>query len=234
MNPENGDAQYYAEVLLDENGQYDATNYKTVTRPTKEQLDKKQTKTIITNKFSEATQYELGDISPKVFGGFGTSINLYGFDLSAQFQYQLGGKYYDGTYQALMHTQTTCAGQAWHRDILNAWTPENPNTNVPRLDRNVLTQPAQSAVDCFFVSSNYLSVNNVTFGYTLPSKLTKKIKIAALRLYVAGENLAVLSARQGIDPRFTNGLGTYTSGSGLNSGYYSAMRSVTGGITITF
>jgi hypothetical protein len=61
-----------------------------------------------------------------------------------------------------------------------------------------------------------------------------KIKVAGLRVYVSGENLAVLSARQGIDPRFSMGLGSYTSGSGLNSGNYSAMRTITGGITLTF
>jgi hypothetical protein len=133
-----------------------------------------------------------------------------------------------------MHTQTTCAGQAWHRDVLNAWTPENTNTNVPRLDRAVMTQTAQSAVDNYLISSNYLSINNVTIGYTLPSKLTKKIGISSLRIYAAGDNLAVFSARQGVDPRFSNGLGSYTSGTGLNSGYYSAMRNITGGITLTF
>ena len=232
VNPENGDGQWYAEVLLDENGNYDLDNYTTVSRVLKKHEGK--TATIVTNKFSEATQYELGDVTPKVFGGFGTSLSFYGFDISAQFQYQLGGKYYDGTYQALMHTQTTCAGQAWHRDVLNAWTPENKNTNVPRLDRAVMTQTAQSAVDNYLISSNYLSINNVTIGYTLPSKLTKKIGISSLRIYAAGDNLAVFSARQGVDPRFSNGLGSYTSGTGLNSGYYSAMRNITGGITLTF
>ena len=234
VDPANGDALYYAEVLLDENGNYDPDDYTTVARPTQEQIDNNETKTITTNKFSEATQYDLGTVLPKVFGGFGTSLNAYGFDLSAQFQFQLGGKYYDGTYQALMHTQTTCAGQAWHRDVLNAWTPENTTTNVPRLDRNVMTQTGQSAVDNYLISSNYLSINNVTLGYTLPAKLVKKVGLSSLRIYVAGENLAVLTARKGIDPRFSIGLGSYTSGTGLNSGYYSTARNITGGITLTF
>ncbi|MBO4634148.1 MAG: SusC/RagA family TonB-linked outer membrane protein [Bacteroidales bacterium] len=179
--------------------------------------------------FSDATKYELGSVLPKLFGGFGTSLNAFGIDFSIQCSFQLGGRYYDGNYQQLMWTQAS-AGQAWHKDILKAWTPENTDTDVPRMDGD--TQVAQSAVDRFFVSSDYLSINNVTLGYTFPTSWTKKIKIASLRLYVAGENLAVFSARQGLDPRNNYGLINYTSEAGSSS--YSAMRTITGGITLTF
>ena len=182
-----------------------------------------------TTVFSDATRYELGSTLPKLFGGFGTSLNAYGFDFSIQCSFQLGGKYYDGNYQQLMWTQAS-AGQAWHKDVLNAWTPENTNTNIPRMDGD--TQVAQSAVDRFFISSNYLAINNVTLGYTLPKAWTKKIKIESLRLYVAGENLAVFAARKGVDPRNTFGLGSFTMDQGSSS--YGAMRAITGGVTLTF
>ncbi len=181
--------------------------------------------------FSDATRYELGTVMPKLYGGFGTSLTAYGFDFSVQASFQLGGKFYDGGYQSLMWTQKS-AGSAWHKDALKAWTPENPNTDVPRMDGD--TQVAQSAVDRFLITSNYLSLNNVTLGYTFPKSMLNKIKIAGLRIYVAGENLGVLAARKGIDPRFSMGLGSYTSGSGIGTSYYSAMRTITGGITLTF
>lgn len=184
-----------------------------------------------TDIFDKATKYEVGSVLPKLYGGFGTSMNFFGFDFSAQFSFQLGGKYYDGTYQSYMHTQSS-AGQTMHKDLLKAWTPENTDTDVPRLDGDV--QVAQSSVDRFLISSNYLSVNNVTFGYTIPSKLVNKIKLSSVRVYVAGENLAVVSARKGVDPRFSMGIGSMTSGAGLNSGGYGAMRNITGGVTITF
>ena len=158
VDPENGRAMYWKHD--DETGE-DSTTYI----------------------FDEATKYELGTIEPKVSGGFGTSLRAYGFDLSAQFSYQLGGKYYDGNYQQLMWTQSS-AGQAWHKDALKAWTPENTNTNVPRLDGD--TQVSQSNVDRFLISSNFLSVNNLTLGYTFPASWTRKIEISSLRLYVAG------------------------------------------------
>jgi len=89
-------------------------------------------------------------------------------------------------------------------------------------------------VDRFLISSDYLSINNVTVGYTFPERWMEKLRIAGLRVYFTADNLAVASARRGVDPRYSIGLGSFTSGSGLNSGSYSAMRTLTGGLTLTF
>jgi hypothetical protein len=170
-------------------------------------------------------------VLPELYGGFGTSLKAYGFDFSAQFSFQLGGKYYDGTYQALMHTSSS-AGTAWHKDALKAWTEDRPSSRFPRLDGD--TSVGQTAVSNYLISSNYLSINNITLGYTLPERITSMMQIESLRVYVSGDNLAVISARRGMDPRYSMGLGSLTSGSGLNSGSYSAMRTVTAGVTLTF
>lgn len=192
------------------------------------------TTTDITDDFSKASQYDLGSTLPKVYGGFGTTLKLYGFDLSAQFSYQLGGKMYDGMYQTFMHNgggQGT--GQNWHKDILNAWTPENKNTDVPRLNPadNI---GSQASIDRFYTSSDYLSLNNLTIGYTFPKHWLVPAGISGLRVYVAGENLAILTSRKGLDPRFSMGIGSMTYGSGASGNYYSAMRTITAGITLTF
>ena len=54
-------------------------------------------------------------------------------------------------------------GTNWHFDILNAWTPENTSSNIPRLNATDDTRQQNSIR--YLVSSNYLSVNNVTVGY---------------------------------------------------------------------
>ena len=97
VNPETGKALWYRKVMGPD-GEW--TGESTVTET-----------------ISEASQYELGSVLPDVYGGFGTSLKAYGFDFSAQFSFQLGGKYYDGTYQALMHTASS-AGTAWNKDAL--------------------------------------------------------------------------------------------------------------------
>ena len=211
VNPENGKARWYKKVM-DKSGEWTGES-------------------VVTEVFSEASQYELGSVLPKLYGGFGTAMKFSGVDISAQFSFQLGGKYYDGTYQALMHT-SPAAGTAWHRDVLQSWTPENPSHIFPRLDGD--TSVGQTAVSNYLISSNYLSVNNVTIGYTFPEDMFQMAKISGLRVYVSGDNLFVLSARKGVDPRYSMGLGSLTSGSGLNSGSYSAMRTVIAGVTLTF
>lgn len=211
VNPENGKAQWYRKVL-DKEGAWTGESE-------------------ITETFADASQYELGSVLPKLYGGFGTTFKAYGFDLSAQFSFQLGGRYYDGTYQALMHTSSGI-GTAWHKDALDSWSETNKDSDIPRLDGD--TSVGQTAVSNYLISSNYLSVNNITLGYTFPESVTSYLKISGLRIYVAGDNLAVKSARKGVDPRYSMGLGSLTSGSGLNSGSYSAMRTVTGGVTLTF
>jgi TonB-linked SusC/RagA family outer membrane protein len=186
-----------------------------------------------TANYADAKQTDLGDVSVKFYGGFGTSVEAYGFDFEAQFAYQLGGKAYDGTYQELMHTGKQ-TGRNWSLDILNAWTPENTNTDIPRI--NSADDHDQNNSSRFLVSSNFLSLNNLTLGYTLPQKMTGKLQINKLRVYIAGDNLALFSARKGFDPRQTQNSLARGVAISTNSGnfVYSQLRVISGGLSITF
>ena len=178
-----------------------------------------------TENYSEAAFYETGDILPKVYGGFGTELKAYGVDLSVAFNYQAGGRIRDVAYMNLMHGgYSSSAGQNWHTDILNAWTPENTNTNIPRL--NAGDRYVNGASDRWLVSSNYVALQNITLGYTFPAKLTKKAHIEKIRVYAVADNVALWSARKGLDPR--------QGFAGANSTYYSPMRAISGGLSITF
>ena len=129
------------------------------------------------------------------------------------------------------------AGSNMHKDLLKAWSPENPTSDIPRLSTASTDDPgvgSQTPMDRFLTNSNYLALNNLTLGYTVPKSVVNRIKIGSIRVFVSGENLFLLTARKGLDPRFNYGLGSMTSGSGMSSGSYSAMRTVTGGLTLTF
>ena len=180
-------------------------------------------KRVTTENYSEASYYETGDVLPKVYGGFGTTLEAYGVDLSVAFNWQAGGKIYDSGYALLMHGGES-TGQNWHTDILNAWTPENTDTDIPRL--NAADRYVNGTSDRFLISSNYLSLQNITLGYTLPKELTKRAHIEKIRVYAVADNIALWSARKGLDPR--QGFGT------SNSTYYSPMRTISGGLNITF
>lgn len=179
----------------------------------------------VTETYSEATFYATGDVLPKVYGGFGTELKAYGVDLSVAFNYQAGGRVRDLGYMLIMHGgNSSNAGHNWHKDILNAWTPENKDSNIPAL--NAGDQYVNAASDRWLISSNYVSLQNITLGYTFPAKLTKKAHIEKIRLYAVADNVALWSARKGLDPR--------QGYAGSNSTYYSPMRTISGGINITF
>ena len=124
-----------------------------------------------------------------------------------------------------------------HRDLLDAWSEDNKGSDIPRLSTASVDDPgvkSQTPQDRFLTSSDYLCLNNLSLGYNLPSSWIAPLQLRKLRVYVAGENLFLLTARKGMDPRYNLGIGSMTSGGGLASGSYSAMRSITGGITLTF
>lgn len=171
---------------------------------------------------STATMHLCGTALPDAYGGFGTRFSYKGFDFSADFTYQIGGQVYDSSYASAMGTSK---GYQFHSDILNAWTPENPNTNIPRLQYN--DQYTNYTSDRFLTSASYLCLQNVNIGYTLPSNLTSKIGISKLRVYVTGANLWLWSKRQGLDPR-------QSLSGGTSNAYYSPIRTISGGLTVTF
>ena len=162
------------------------------------------------------------DIAPKLNGGLGTNMEFFGFDLSVSTTYALGGRRIDSTYQSLMHDGASGqAGTNWHMDILDSWTTENNTSDIPMITYGGKGY-ANATSDRFLISRDYFSIDNVTLGYTIPKKFLEKAGIQALRIYFAGDNLYVFSARKGYDPRFGGGVG------------YKAIRSLSGGLKLTF
>ncbi|WP_347159753.1 SusC/RagA family TonB-linked outer membrane protein [Pontibacter chitinilyticus] len=82
-------------------------------------------------------------------------------------------------------------GEAWYTHQLDYWTPENPDAFYPRPTdagqsnngRNFLPQTK------YLLDLSYMRMKNVTIGYTLPKRLTERVKMDRLRVYFSGENL---------------------------------------------
>ena len=179
-----------------------------------------------TTEYSEATQYLCGAPTPDIYGGFGTSIDFYGFDFSASFTYSVGGLSYDSGYAGFMTSPTSLSiGSNYHKDVFKAWSPDNRNSNIPRFQYQ--DQYTASESDRFLTDASYLNFQNAQLGYTLPERITKKLYISRLRVYVACDNIIYWSRRQGFDPRFSFA-GT------TNSAVNSPVRTVSGGLNITF
>lgn len=175
--------------------------------------------------YGEATKYDQGTALPDFYGGFGTQLRVYGFDFGISFAYQLGGQVYDSGYVMLLNSPTSDRGRGFHKDLLKAWTPENPDSNYPRFVYGDTQFNGNS--DRFLVDASYLSLQNISVGYTLPEKWTSKIGVRDVRLFFVADNVALWSKRQGLDPRQT--------WDGSNSGArYAPIRTVSGGISLKF
>lgn len=179
-------------------------------------------KVITTTTYSEADDYLLGDVLPDVYGGFGTGLEYKGFDVSVDFQYQLGGKVYDSSYASLMGMDN---GYGMHKDLLNAWAPGNTGSSIPRFQYNDSYMNGGS--DRFLEKASYLSLQNITLGYTLPAGLLSKLQISKVRVYAVADNIWVWSARRGLDPR-------QSITGGASQAYYSSIRSISAGVNVTF
>jgi hypothetical protein len=106
------------------------------------------------------------------------------------------------------------------------------DSNIPRMQYDDTDHAATS--DRFLISASYLSLQNINLGYTLPNNLVKKLGLTKTRIYVTADNVWVWSKRQGLDPRQTMfGDSNYDSGYG-NSSYAPGIRTISGGITLTF
>lgn len=175
-----------------------------------------------TSTYNDGDYYMCGDVLPDVYGGFGTSVAWKGLDFSMDFQYQIGGQVYDSSYASLMGCN---AGTAIHVDMEKAWTPENTTSNIPRWQFN--DSYMNSGSDRFLTNASYLTLSNITLGYTLPAQWMQTIGLQKIRVYVVADNVWTWSKRQGLDPRQS-----ITGGSSnLN---YRSIRTVSGGITVTF
>ena len=176
---------------------------------------------------SQTTSRKLkGCATPFLYGGFNTSFYAFGFDFSIAFDYQIGGLAYDSGYASYMSSpQGTSVGNNYHIDLLKAWTKGvNEDSQIPRFQYD--DQYSSATSDRFLIDASYLNISNINIGYTLPAKWWNN-KIQGIRLYVACDNVYYWSRRKGLDPRQSFSGGT----TNVN---YSPIRTISGGVTLTF
>lgn len=178
-----------------------------------------------TTRYDDAVYRTCGSALPDVYGGFGTSLRFKGFDLSAQFNYSIGGDKMDESYMTLMGSPySSYTGYNIHKDVLGAWSETNRSSDIPRWQYGDIY--ANSESDRWLTDASYLTFKNITVGYTIPDRITRKFFVSNLRVYFSCENVYYWTARKGFDPRSTM---DYTDDS-----LYSPMRTFTGGVNIQF
>lgn len=200
VDPETGDAQWY--MTDTETGErVKTTNYGSLTSQDK---------------------VKVGNALPKVSGGFQSDLTWRDLSLSMAFAYSIGNKIYNRDKASLMGV-SGANGSTMSKDLLNRWTPENTQTDVPRLEYDQ-TSYFTSASTRWLVDGSYLRLKTVTLNYNLPKKWIQPAMLKDVSIYVQGENLLTFSKQQGLDPEQALGGVTYWR--------YPAMKTLSFGINV--
>ena len=164
---------------------------------------------------------------PKLEANLSFSGTYKGFDLSMLLSGAFGHKLYNGNryfYEGMN------SGSNFLKSTLNAWTPDNRDTNVPRA---VYSDPNGNLLesDRFLESGDFIRLRQLQIGYSIPMSVTNKLQIDQLRIYLSGENLVTLTKYTGIDPEFSRASVLNT---GVDKLIYPFTRSFTVGLQLTF
>ena len=164
---------------------------------------------------------------PKVEANLNLTAGYKGFDLSLLFGSAWGHKLFNGNRYFYESMQTP--GQML-TSVLDAWTPTNTDTDMPRA---VLNDPNRNAreSDRFLENGNFVRLRQAQLGYTLPTNILKKAYIEKLRFYISGENLFTITKYSGTDPEFSRSSPLDT---GIDSYIFPFTRSFTVGAQLTF
>lgn len=166
----------------------------------------------------------LGSYLPDFFYGVNFSATYRGFDFGIFLQGSQGNDVYNGMASLLTKTDRLFNVGT---DILNAWTPDNTSTDVPRI---ALGDPNNNrrVSDRFLEDGSYLRLKGVTVGYRVP--FGDNSILSNVRVYLTGQNLLTITGYSGLDPEVGGGL----SSVGFDNGRYPTPRSFIFGAQVGF
>jgi TonB-linked SusC/RagA family outer membrane protein len=172
----------------------------------------------------------LHNAMPKFFGGINNTFSWKGFDLSILFSYEYGNYVYNLNKFFGEGGGTRDANRVIFADQLNRWQKPGDITNVPRETAYGLNYTIDQN-SRFLEDGSFIRLKSLNIGYTIPRRLTAKLKVETVRFYFAGTNLLLLTHYTGPDPE-ANVSGIQTI-QGLDLGTPPQPRTVQFGLNVT-
>jgi len=136
---------------------------------------------------------------PDLLGSVRNNISYKGFALDLLITYSIGGKILDYGYANMMNEGAY--GESLHPDLLNGWRKPGDITDIPRME-NGNSDLLVTMSTRFLTDASYVALRSGNFSYTFNKSVTQKLGLSNLKVFVAGENLFIKSARKGLDPQY--------------------------------
>lgn len=170
----------------------------------------------------------IGDPNPDFSIGLNLSFKYKQFTLSTFFTGEFGFDIYNIVKKQLDFMGTGLRDINHGAGILNAWTPENPNSSIPAL---ALTDANnEMRMSSYFVEDgSYFKMKYIKLQYDLPSKLAKKF-CQGLSIYGQVENVFTITGYSGLDPELP--LSSY--GARVDNSPYPRSRTFSIGLNLQF
>lgn len=176
---------------------------------------------------TDADRTFLGSGIPDINFGLNARAEWKGFDLSVMMFGAAGFKAVDFVDVTLRSSYGVLNKSV---DLLNAWTPENTNTDVPRVANRSNGSITNDMFSSRFIqNANYLKIGTIQMGYNFPDEMFNGA-ITNLRVYATAQNVAILTKYRGYNPDFAGG--TFTPG--FNYASYPTPRSLMFGAQFSF
>ena len=169
----------------------------------------------------------LGSYVPKFSYALNYSANYKNFDLSLFFQGVQGNKIFNGT-RVLREGMARLFGAGV--EVLNAWTPTNNKTNIPRAISGDPNQNARVS-SRWIEDGSYLRAKAITLGYNIPTKETRKAFKNA-RVFVTAQNAFTITKYKGYGPEA--GSITNPVSYGIDYGNVPQLRAFVAGVQVGF
>lgn len=142
----------------------------------------------------------LGNTLPTYFGGFTSTMSYKNLDLGFLVRFSGGNKIFNSTLRDNLNQDLNNNST----EILGRWqSAANPGDGVtPRLyaGRGNFINLTSAASTRFVENGDFISLDNVSLGYTFPSSILEKIKVEKIRLFVQAQNLLIITDYKGINP----------------------------------
>lgn len=149
-------------------------------------------------------QEVIGDTQPDFFGGINNTFRYKGFTLSTFFTFSAGNDVHAFGLGRDTNFASTFIGENKVTSVLNAWTPENTDTDIPRI---VYFDPNDNdrTSSHYVYDASYIRLKTLNLNYTFSQKSIDQIKFFdSLSLYMTAQNLFTVTKYPGADPEASN------------------------------
>lgn len=171
----------------------------------------------------------IGNAQPDFTFGLTNDFQYKNFDLSFFIQGSVGNDIYNATridLEGMFDSKNQSVA------VLDRWTPNNTNTNIPRAIRGGSVYNVFNSTR-FVEDGSYVRLKAITLGYNFPARWLSKVKLSKARVYLTGQNLITLTKYSGLDPE-VNAFGLSATELGIDYGTYPHARTAIFGLNLDF